>query len=94
MKQTIYAHLVAMDAQERARLCGSACVGVLKMEQGTLKQAAKLDVLCPAALSERILGAPASCEAISRSAGTCRACTERFLRAPWPDTAPDGAFWD
>lgn len=94
MKETVFGHLVYMPPEERVRFVGSAALGVRRMEELTVQQAAKLEELCPAALSGKVLGAEASCEALNRTRGGCKACTERFLRMPWPTQAPGNAFMD
>lgn len=94
MEETVFNHLVHMEEQERVRFVGSGALGVRRMGELTVQQAAKLDELCPAALAGKVLGAEASCEALNRTRGGCKACTERFLRMPWPTQAPDGAFQD
>lgn len=93
-QQTVFSRLCGMNAEDRMRFVGSGSLGIRRLDELSILQAAKLDELCPAALSEKVLGAAASCEALNRSAGGCRVCTERFLRMPWPERAPDRAFMD
>lgn len=93
-QKTVFTQLCGMSMEERMRFVGSGSLGVRRLNELSILQAAKLEELCPAALSEKVLGAAASCEALNRTAGGCRACTERFLRMPWPERAPDWAFMD
>ncbi len=83
--KSIYEALADMPAEERTAFVGSKCIGVMRLEKLGVRRAAKLEALCPAALSEKILGAPASCEGLNRPGGRCSACTERFLRMDWPE---------
>ena len=93
-QKTVFSQLCGMSMEERMRFVGSGSLGVRRLNELSILQAAKLEELCPAALSEKVLGAAASCEALNRTAGGCRACTERFLRMPWPERTPDRAFMD
>ena len=95
MKQkTVFSQLCGLSVEERIKFVGSSSLGIRRLDELSILQAAKWDELCPAALSEKVLGAAASCEALNRTSGGCRACTERFLRMPWPERAPDRAFMD
>ena len=91
---TILQKLAEMDPETRIRFVGADSPKIRRLNELTVEQASTIDALCPAALSEQVLGAPATCEAISRSAGGCRQCTARFLRQDWPSRIPDGAFGD
>ena len=91
---TIYQKLTEMESEARVRFVGADSPKIRRLNELTIQQAARIEALCPAALSEQVLGAPATCEAISRSAGGCRQCTERFLRQNWPSRVPDMAFSD
>lgn len=93
-QQTVFSRLCGMNAEDRMRFVGSGSLGIRRLDELSVLQAAKLEELCPAALSEKVLGAAASCEALNRTAGGCRVCTERFLRMPWPEHVPDQAFMD
>ena len=91
---TIYQKRAEMAPEARVRIVGVDSPKIRRLNELTVQQAAQIEALCPAALSEQVLGAPATCEAISRSAGGCRQCTARFLRQDWPSRTPDGAFGD
>ena len=70
MKQkTVFSQLCGLSVEERIKFVGSSSLGIRRLDELSILQAAKLDELCPAALSEKVLGAAASCEALNRTSG-------------------------
>ncbi|WP_337574636.1 hypothetical protein [Fournierella sp.] len=80
MEKNLYQALADMPAEERARFVGSRAVGVLNLEKLGIRKAAGLVDLCPATLSQKVLGRAAGCDELNRACGSCAQCTERFLR--------------
>ena len=80
MAKTLYQVLADMPAEERARFVGSRAVGVLNLEKLGIRKAAGLVDLCPATLSQKVLGRAAGCDELNRACGSCAQCTEHFLR--------------
>lgn len=85
MAKNLYQALADMPAEERARFVGSRAVGVLNLEKLGIRKAAGLVDLCPATLSQKVLGRAAGCDELNRACGSCAQCTERFLRRECPD---------
>ena len=85
MAKNLYQALADMPAEERSRFVGSRAVGVLNLEKLGIRKAAGLVDLCPAALSQKVLGRAAGCDELNRAGGSCAQCTERFLRRECPN---------
>ena len=85
MGKSVFEVLVNMEPEQRIRFVGNCSLGIKNLRKLGIKRAAKLEELCPAVLSEKILGAHASCEGLNRPGSSCAVCTERFLQMPMPE---------
>lgn len=82
---TIYQFLCAMEEDARVRTVGCDSWGVRHLEELGIANAAKLEELCPADLGARLFEDERGCDVSGHRAGTCRACTRRYLELDAPE---------